>query len=52
MSEFLFEYLPILIFIFIALALAVGMTLLSFVAGDSQPDKEKLLLMMLVEDLM
>ena len=42
MSEFLFEYLPILIFIFIALALAVGMTLLSFVVGDSQPDKEKL----------
>ena len=42
MSELLFEYLPILIFIFIALALAVGMTLLSFVVGDSQPDKEKL----------
>ena len=42
MSEFLFEYLPILIFIFIALALAVGMTLLSFVVGDSQPDQEKL----------
>jgi len=41
-SEFLFEYLPILIFIFIALALAVGMTLLSFVVGDSQPDQEKL----------
>ena len=42
MSEFLFEYLPILIFIFIALALAVGMTLLSFVVGDSKPDQEKL----------
>ena len=42
MSELLFEYLPILIFIFIALALAVGMTLLSFVVGDSQPDHEKL----------
>ena len=42
MSEFLLEYLPILIFIFIALALAVGMTLLSFVVGDSQPDQEKL----------
>ena len=42
MFEFLFEYLPILIFIFIALALAVGMTLLSFIAGDSQPDQEKL----------
>ena len=42
MSEFLFEYLPILIFLFIALALAVGMTLLSFVVGDSQTDQEKL----------
>ncbi len=42
MSELLLEYLPILIFIFIALALAVGMTLLSFVVGDSQPDQEKL----------
>ena len=42
MSEFLFEYLPILIFIFIALALDIGMTLLYFVAGDSQPDQEKL----------
>ena len=42
MAEFLFEYLPILIFIFIALALAIGMTLLSFVVGDSKPDQEKL----------
>ena len=42
MSELLLEYLPILIFIFIALALAIGMTLLSFVVGDSQPDQEKL----------
>ncbi len=42
MSELLFEYLPILIFIFIAFALAVGMTVLSFVVGDSQPDQEKL----------
>ena len=42
METFLVEYLPILIFIFIALALAVGMTLLSFVIGDSQPDAEKL----------
>ena len=42
MSEFLIEYLPILIFIFIAFALAIGMTLLSFVVGDSQPDQEKL----------
>ena len=44
MADFLFEYLPILIFIFIALglALAIGMTLLSFVVGDSPPDQEKL----------
>ena len=42
MADFLFEYLPILIFIFIALGLAIGMTLLSFVVGDSNPDSEKL----------
>ena len=42
MADFLFEYLPILIFIFIALGLAIGMTLLSFVVGDSKPDSEKL----------
>ena len=42
MADFLFEYLPILIFIFIALALAIGMTLLSFLVGDSKPDNEKL----------
>ena len=42
MEDFLFEYLPILIFIFIALGLAIGMTFLSFVVGDSKPDAEKL----------
>ena len=42
MADFLFEYLPILIFIFIALGLAIGMTVLSFVVGDSNPDSEKL----------
>ena len=42
MPEFLIEYLPILIFIFIALFLAIGMTILSFVIGDSKPDSEKL----------
>ena len=42
MADFLLEYLPILIFIFIALSLAVGMTLISFVVGDSKPDPEKL----------
>ena len=35
MADFLFEYLPILIFIFIALGLAIGMTALSFVVGES-----------------
>ena len=42
MSEFLVEYLPILIFIIFALFLALGMTLISFVVGDSNPDPEKL----------
>ena len=42
MADFLFEYLPILIFIIIALGLALGMTALSFVVGDSKPDSEKL----------
>ena len=36
------EYLPILIFIFIGLGIAIGMTLLSFIAGESNPDGEKL----------
>ena len=42
MTHFLYEYLPILIFIFIGFGIAIGMTLLSFVIGDSKPDKEKL----------
>ena len=42
MEDFLFEYLPILIFIFIALGLATGMTVLSFVVGNNKPDSEKL----------
>ena len=42
MSSFLYEYLPILIFIFISFALAVGMTAASFIIGDTKPDKEKL----------
>ena len=41
-SSYLLEYLPILIFIFVALFIAVGMTLMSFVFGESNPDKEKL----------
>lgn len=42
MTNFLLEYLPILIFIFIGLGIAVGMTTLSFVIGESNPDSEKL----------
>ena len=42
MSSFLSEYLPILLFIFIGFALAIGMTAISFIIGDTKPDKEKL----------
>ena len=42
MTIFLQEYLPILIFIFVGLGIAIGMTLLSFIAGESKPDSEKL----------
>ena len=42
MFSFLFEYLPILIFIFIGFSLAIGMTVISFIFGDSKPDNEKL----------
>ena len=42
MSNFLLEYLPILIFIFIGLGIGIGMTALSFVVGESNPDSEKL----------
>ena len=42
MSSFLSEYMPILIFVFIGFALAVGMTFISFIAGETNPDKEKL----------
>ena len=42
MTNFLLEYLPILIFIFVGLGIAVGMTALSFVIGESNPDSEKL----------
>ena len=41
-ENYLSEYLPILIFIVIGFAIAIGMTTLSFVVGDSQPDEEKL----------
>jgi len=41
-TNFLLEYLPILIFVFIGLVLAIGMTALSFIVGKSNPDSEKL----------
>lgn len=42
MLSFLYEYLPILIFIFISFIIAIGLTSLSFIIGGSKPDKEKL----------
>ena len=42
MTSFLFEYLPILIFIFIGLGIAIFMTAIPFILGDSKPDREKL----------
>ena len=36
------EYLPILLFLFVGFGLAIGMTAMSFVIGDTKPDKEKL----------
>ena len=42
MTNFLLEYLPILIFIFIGLGIGIGMTALSFVVVESNPDSEKL----------
>ena len=42
MDFFLIEYLPILIFIFIGLSISVGITSISFIISNSNPDKEKL----------
>ena len=42
MTSFLFEYLPILIFIIIGLGIAIFMTAIPFILGDSKPDSEKL----------
>ena len=42
MSSLLSEYLPILFFLFIGASLAIGMTAMSFIIGDINPDKEKL----------
>jgi NADH-quinone oxidoreductase subunit A len=41
-SSLLFEYLPILFFLFIGIGLAIGMTAMSFIIGETNPDKEKL----------
>lgn len=41
-SEFLLEYLPILVFIFIAAGISVAMILGSLLAGVRKPDAEKL----------
>ena len=42
MLKFLSEYLPILLFLFICFGMAVSMTVISFVVGKKNPDKEKL----------
>ena len=42
MTAYLFEYLPILLFIFIGLGMAIGMTAIPFIIGESKPDNEKL----------
>ena len=42
MSNYLTEYLPILLFIGVGFAIAIGMTAISFVIGESKPDNEKL----------
>ena len=42
MFSFLYEYLPILLFILVGFSIAIGMTFISFVIGGSKPDKEKL----------
>ena len=42
MFSFLSEYLPIFIFLFISIGLAIGLTSMSFIIGENNPDKEKL----------
>jgi len=41
-ASYLAEYLPILLFVVIGFSIALGMTVLSFIAGPSNPDSEKL----------
>ena len=42
MTSFLFNYLPILLFILVGFSIAFGMTALSFITRKSNPDNEKL----------
>ena len=42
MSDFLIEYLPILIFLFIAFSISFAMMISSFFLGKNNPDNEKL----------
>ena len=42
LSDFLKDYLPIIIFLFIALGLSVGFIILNFVFSPKNPDPEKL----------
>ena len=41
-SEFLKEYLPIMLFLFLAIGLSVGFILLNFIFSPKNPDPEKL----------
>ena len=41
-SEFLKDYLPIMLFLFIALGLSIGFIVLNFVFSPKNPDPEKL----------
>ena len=41
-SEFLKEYLPIMLFLFLALGLSVGFILLNYIFSPKNPDPEKL----------
>ncbi len=41
-TDFLLQYLPIIVFLGIAIIIACAMTLIPFVIGKLRPDKEKL----------
>ena len=42
LSEFLKDYLSIIIFLFIAIGLSIGFVIINFLASPSNPDPEKL----------